>query len=89
MSSAALSMLLIVLEESRGKTNPQWWSVSTFEKRFNLSKDVRARGTSELVARGLVRVDRVPVGRFPGADTTLTAKKMRNTYTLTNEAAGH
>lgn len=88
MSSAALAMLLVVLEESRGKTTPQWWSVSTFDKRFNLSKDVRARGTGELAARGLVGVNRVPVGIYPGFDTTLTAKKMRNTYTLINEAAG-
>ena len=88
MSSAALAMLLIVLEESRGTTDPQWWSVNTFEDRFHLSKDVRARGTSELVARELVRVDRIPVGLYPGHDTTLTATKMRNTYTLINEAAG-
>lgn len=88
MSSAALAMLLIVLEESRSTNDPQWWSTNTFNKRFHLSKDVRARGTRELVDRKLVLVKRIPVGNFPGAKTTLTTRKMRNTYTLANEAAG-
>lgn len=88
MSSAALAMLLVVLEESRGKASAQWWSVDTFDTRFHLSKDVRARGTNELVARQLLKVSSMPVGNFPGADTTLSAKRTRKTYTLINEAAG-
>lgn len=85
MNSAALVMLLIVLEEARGKNAPQWWSMQTFEDRFSISKDVRARGTRELKERGLLVVESMPVSRTPGA-SILEDKRVRNTYILTGEA---
>lgn len=88
LSAAALVMLLIVLEESRGKTGPQWWSVDTFHKRFHINKDVRAKGTKELTERQLLIVGRQKVGDWPGHTGLLNPRKVRNTYQLTNEAIG-
>lgn len=87
MSAAALAMLLIILEESRGSTEPQWWSVNTFRHRFHINKDVRAKGTKELQDRQLVVVGRQKVGEWPGYTGVLNPKKVRNTYQLVNEAA--
>jgi hypothetical protein len=88
MSSAALIMLLIVLEESRGKTEPQWWSTKMFEDRFDISKDVRARGTAELEARSLLRVRRAQLTRWPGSSNPLEPMRTRKSYAVINEAAG-
>ena len=88
MSAAALVMLLIVLEESRGAAGPQWWSVDTFRKRFHINKDVRAKGTKELSQRQLVTVGREKVGDWPGHQGVLNPRKVRNTYQLINEAIG-
>lgn len=88
MSSAALTMLLIVLEESRAKGTPQWWTGQLFGERFGISKDVRAKGTKELVARRLIEVNRQSVPTAPGQNALLSARRVRHTYRVTNEAAG-
>lgn len=43
MSTAALVTLLIVLEESRGKQAPPWWSQQVFDKRSAISKTWAAK----------------------------------------------
>ncbi|MFT3888402.1 MAG: hypothetical protein QM713_09620 [Arachnia sp.] len=89
MSSAALTMLLVILEESRGREAPQWWTQEDFNTRFGVSKDVRAKGTRELVARRLIEVDRQPVAATPTQNVFFSSRRVRNTYCITNEAAGH
>lgn len=89
MSNAALTMLLIIIEESRGKNDPQWWTASTFTERFKVSKDVRARGTKELVSRELIEVDRQAVASAPSLNPQLSIRRSRNTYRVINEAIGN
>jgi len=88
MSAAALTMLLIILEESRGKQQEQWWSGQVFEDRFAISKDVRARGTAELLARGLIRVERRSLARSPGMEI-ISDRRSRKAYELAGEAAAN
>lgn len=79
MSGAALTMLLIILEESRGKDLPRWWTGERFDAQFGISKDVRAKGTKELVARDLIEVNRQPVATTPEQDALLSSRRARNT----------
>ncbi len=86
MSAAATVMLLILLEETRSSGGEQWWSISTFASRFAVSKDVRARGTKELVARGLLVVTRMNLPPVPGVTTAFGQELVRNKYRLIGAA---
>jgi hypothetical protein len=87
MSTAALTMLLIVLEEQRReKYKKQWWTQKKFDDHFHISKDTRAKGTKELVDRGLIKTE----FRYLRMDTDkpLTPRKTRKTYTVSGEVYG-
>lgn len=86
LSTSALVMLLILLEEIRSPDTEQWWSVSEFDRRFRISKDVRAKGTRELVARGLLLVTRMSLPASPSAANLFSPESVRNKYALMNEA---
>ncbi|PFG16236.1 hypothetical protein ATK74_0769 [Propionicimonas paludicola] len=86
LSAAGVVMLLILLEESREAGTAQWWSVDTFTRRFGVSKDVRARGTKELVARQLLTVRRMSLPPSPGTSNPFGQDLVRNTYELIGEA---
>ena len=86
MSAAALAMLLVISEESRGKATPQWWSVEKFHNQFRLGKDVRAEGSAELERRRLVQVRRKHLPPSPGPIRFSRSEKTRKTYLLVNEA---
>lgn len=86
LSTPALVMLLILLEEIRSPDAEQWWSVTEFDRRFRISKDVRAKGTKELVARGLLLVTRMSLPSSPSAANQFAPESVRNKYALLNEA---
>lgn len=86
LSTSALVMLLILLEEIRSPDAEQWWSVTEFDRRFRISKDVRAKGTKELVARGLLSVTRMSLPSSPGTANQFAPESVRNKYALLNQA---
>lgn len=86
LSAAGVAMLLVLLEETHEAGTRQWWSVDTFDRRFRLSKDVRAKGTKELVARNLASVRRMSLPPSPGTTNPFGQDLVRNTYELKNEA---
>lgn len=78
LSAPALAMLLILLEQTRGKTfEGLWFAPSVAAKRYQLSETTRRKGVDELAKLDLVFVERAPVGRG-----TLNAIRERNTFTL-------
>lgn len=88
MSGAALAMLLLISEETRGSTTPQWWSVTTFSDRFAIKKDTRATGTKELSDRHLITVRKQAVASTPGTPSLFNkTTRTRNTYQLINQAS--
>ncbi|NKY43559.1 hypothetical protein [Nocardia cerradoensis] len=87
MSSAALAMLLILMSNSRASEGKEiWWSTQKFPERYGISPATRARGTSELQARGLLKVTKRLVANSPNNTRALTSKKVRSIYTLINDA---
>lgn len=92
MSSAALAMLLVVLAE-QGHQAPGvgrlgtdvWWSTNVFPQRYGISSSMRARGTKELVERRLLTV-RKQLVTPPGSTSSMSSERVRNIYTLINEA---
>lgn len=78
LSGPALTMLMILLEQTRGKTYENlWFSPAVVAKRYAISDVTRRKGVEELAQLRLISVDRVPVGRG-----TLSDIRKRNTYTL-------
>ncbi|PXX52769.1 hypothetical protein DFR70_13017 [Nocardia tenerifensis] len=87
MSSAALAMLLILMSNSRASEGKEiWWSTQKFPERYGISPATRARGTTELESRGLLLVTKRLVPNSPNNTRALTRKKVRNVYTLINDA---
>jgi hypothetical protein len=79
LSAAALVMLLIVMEEyQRSNYKPQWWSMKVFNGRFRISKDVRAKGTKELIEHNLISVSRSGIPTVK--DSYLSQRRSRKTY---------
>lgn len=78
LSGPGLAMLLILLEQTRGKTyDGLWFSPSVAAKRYGLSEVTRRKGIDELDEARLITVDRIPVGRG-----TLATIRRRNTYSI-------
>lgn len=78
LSTSAIAMLLVLLEQTRGKHyDDLWFSPSVAAKRYGLSETTRRKGIDELDALGIITVDRVPVGRG-----SLSAIRRRNTYSI-------
>lgn len=86
MSTAALAMLLILIEEARNSTEPEWWSPRVFAERFHISPDTRTKGTKELRNLGLILETSERLPTHPGPGAALTSKRRRKSYTLLNEA---
>lgn len=86
MSTPALAMLLVVMEESRGKNTPQWWSVDVFNKRFALKKDTRSTGAAELEKTHLLKVESKDLPPSPGVRVHFTRKRTRRSYQLLDPA---
>jgi hypothetical protein len=86
LSAAAITMLLIIMEEyQRSNYKPQWWSMKTFNSRFGISKDVRAKGTKELLEQGLILVSREGIPTISGS--VLAQRRSRKTYRPVSAAA--
>lgn len=92
MSSAALAMLLILLQSRAGeKDNEQliygkevWWSVKRYQELYAISPAMRSRGTKELFSLGLLDVQRrsIPTGH----KESFTRERVRNIYRLRGTA---
>jgi hypothetical protein len=71
-------MLLVLLEQTRGKNfEDLWFSPAVAAQRYGLSEVTRRRGVEELRELGAIVVDRVPVGRG-----SLSVIRQRNTYSV-------
>jgi hypothetical protein len=78
LSTSAVAMLLVLLEQTRGKHyDDLWFSPSVAAKRYGLSETTRRKGIDELDTLGIITVDRVPVGRG-----SLSTIRRRNTYSI-------
>lgn len=81
LTAPGLSMLLILLEQARGKNFAGiWFSPSVAAKRYGLSEVTRRKGWEELQSLGIISVGQAPVGRG-----TLNTTRRRNTYTVIME----
>jgi hypothetical protein len=88
LDATAIAALLILLSEHnfRGRgsltaasEDPQWWSVSQWERRFHLSKETRYRGFDKLAEARIVEKSPYPVDpRNVGADP----RRVRKRYAL-------
>lgn len=88
MSTSALTMLLAYLSEAKPNQPDVWWSTSAFENRYGLSPAMRTRGTNELVERGLLSVQKAPVGT-PGKRRSFAPERVRNVYKPTRRLSGY
>ena len=78
LSAPAVAMLLILLEQSKGKNfDGMWFAPSVAAKRYGISEVTRRKGIDELAAFRLITVDRIPVGRG-----TLSTIRWRNTFSV-------
>lgn len=86
LSTPALAMLLICLSSNGANGKQVWWSTRVFPEQYGLSPATRARGTTELVKRRLLLVDKQLVPETPGRTRDFTREKVRNLYTLVGAA---
>jgi hypothetical protein len=86
MSASAVAMLLILLCERNVDGRRTWWSTERFPQLFAISPTMRAKGTKELQALGLLSVtkQRVPDGGDP--TRIFTRDRVRNLYRLMGDA---
>lgn len=78
LSAPALAMLVVLLEQSRGKNFEElWFSPSVAAKRYGLSETTRRRGIDELAESKVIFVDHMPVGRGG-----LSMIRQRKTFTI-------
>ncbi|MEU2106374.1 hypothetical protein [Nocardia sp. NPDC019255] len=86
MSSAALAMLLVCLS-GPGATSGRslWWSTRIFAGQYGISPATRARGTRELVDRGLLQVSKQLVTDSP-RHMAFDREQVRNVYHLQGDA---
>ena len=89
MSAAALAMLLVLLAEQPKGHAAAWWSTEAFPRRYNLTAGTRSVGTRELVARRLLHVQKRSVTAMGRSQSTFSRERVRNVYTLINEAYPH
>ena len=86
MSTPALAMLLIILAEQGGDGKEVWWSTEVFPARYSISPATRAKGTRELVERGLLVLTKRLVAESPTARSSFASERVRNVYRLTGDA---
>jgi hypothetical protein len=85
MSAPALAMLLAVLAEEGEDGREVWWSTELFPARYSIAPATRAKGTAELVARGLLHVRKQLIAKAPGQSSFAT-QAVRNIYCLLGDA---
>ncbi|NHU44318.1 hypothetical protein [Rhodococcus sp. A14] len=86
LSAPALAVMLAVLSSQEAPGKPVWWSTILFPARFGLSPATRARGTKELVDRGLLKVGKTLVNESHFSSREFTQERVRNVYRLTGAA---
>ena len=86
MSTPALAMLLIILAEQGGDAKEVWWSTEVFPARYSISPATRAKGTRELVERGLLVLTKRLVSDSTAARSSFASERVRNVYRLTGDA---
>jgi hypothetical protein len=79
-------MLLVLLAEPQSSRDGMWWSVENFPQWYGISPSMRARGTSELVDMGLLRVSKRKLDTPKGGNGD-ERDRVRNIYRLRNPAA--
>lgn len=85
LSAPAIAMLLVTLSSAQ-PSEPVWWSTTLFPEMFGLSSATRARGTKELVDRGLLRVSKTLVGESSFSRNEFGRERVRNNYHLIGDA---
>lgn len=82
LSAAAVGMLLICLSNpGAAEGKPLWWSTRIFNQQYGISPATRARGTRELVERGLLKVTKQLVVDSP-QHWEFSREQVRNLYHL-------
>ena len=85
LSAPAIAMLLVTLSSAQ-PGQPVWWSTTLFPEMFGLSSATRARGTKELVDRGLLDVSKTLVGESSVSKREFGRERVRNNYQLFGDA---
>ncbi|OZC56593.1 hypothetical protein CH267_10485 [Rhodococcus sp. 06-621-2] len=86
LSAPALAVLLAVLATQEAPGKDVWWSVAFFDEQFGLRPATRARGTSELIDAGLLKVRKTRVGESNFSTREFSRERVRNVYKLTGPA---
>ncbi len=82
LSGPALAMLLVLIVHARGGGQTDLWFAPNFaDQRYRLSEDTRQRGLADLGTLQLVTIGKRPISR-----NRLTTVRLRNTYTLNDDA---
>lgn len=77
LSGAGTAMLLVLLHADRSRGREIWFSPSTAKATYELSRDTRSAGLTELAGYGVVSISRRPV-----QPSALAQRRMRNAYVL-------
>ncbi|MEW9267863.1 hypothetical protein AB1207_24245 [Kineococcus endophyticus] len=85
LAGPGLVMLLILLAEQGGQGVPVWFSTESFPARYRISHKTRAAGTQQLIAQGLLLLERQSLAARPYA-SDLDARRYRNVYHLQGAA---
>jgi len=86
MTAPGLAMLLVLLAEPASSRDGMWWSVENFPQWYGLSASMRAKGTNELEAMGLLHVSKRKLDTPKGGNGD-ERDRVRNIYRLLNPAA--
>ena len=86
MTAPGLAMLLVLLAEPASSRDGMWWSVENFPQWYGISASMRAKGTNELGAMGLLRVSKRKLDTPKGGNGD-ERDRVRNIYSLRNPAA--
>ncbi|MGY0388273.1 hypothetical protein ACWZJV_14995 [Nocardioides sp. WG-D5] len=84
MSTAAVAMLLVLLDSRNIDGRRTWWSTTRFPELFSLSTSIRTKGTTELINFGLLSVRKELVADTP--QFSFGRDRVRNTYALRGAA---
>ena len=86
MTAPGLAMLLVLLAEPASSRDGMWWSVENFPQWYGISASMRAKGTNELGAMGLLRVSKRKLDTPKGGNGD-ERDRVRNIYSRRNPAA--
>lgn len=88
LSAPALAMLLAILAEEGADGRKVWWSTELFPSRYGIAPATRAKGTAELIDRGLLYVRKQLVTKSPG-QSVFAPQAVRNIYYLLGDATAN